>query len=119
MATMNWDNVNRQQRLAKWITQNDLSPNWWEQDQVELSAIEHWVKRQSATIVRRISNNHQKTNLQIILGSLDQAIQQGDETSMKLYAQKALNEDTLRNSATQEERANLTLLVQMVICLIE
>lgn len=119
MATMNWDNVNRQQRLAKWIAQNDLSPNWWEQDQVELSAIELWVKRQSATIVRRISNNHQKTNLQSILGSLDLAIQQGDETGMKLYAQKALNEDTLRNSATQEERANLTLLVQMVICLIE
>jgi ribosomal protein S20 len=119
MATMNWESVNRQQRLAKWVAQNDLSPKWWEQDHVELSEIEHWVKRQSATIVRKISNNHQKTSLQTILDSLDQAIQKGDEIGMKLFAQQALNEDSLRNSASHEERANLTLLVQMVICLVE
>lgn len=119
MATLNWENENRRLRLSKWIAQNDLSPKWWEKDLVQQANLEAWAKRQSAEIVKRITRNAKEAAFKSTLDLLNEAIQANDENAMKLYAQKTLNENSIRNGASKEELANLTLLVQMVLCIAE
>jgi hypothetical protein len=117
MATLNWDNANRQIRLAKWIAQSELSPKWWERDQGQQANLEAWAKRQSAEIVKRLSKNHKAQHVPTALALLDEAIQKNDEKAIKYYAQKTLNENSIRNSVSKEELDNLTLLVQMALCI--
>ncbi len=119
MATLNWESENRRARLAKWISENDLSPNWWESDKVEQTNLEKWAKRQSAAIVKRIARNAEEAAFKSTLDLLNEAIQENDETAMKLYAQRTLNENSIRSGTSREELANLTLLVQMVLCIAE
>lgn len=118
MSRINWESENRRARLAKWISQNDLNPKWWEKDLVQQANLEAWAKRQSAEIVKRINRNATEAAFKSTLDLLD-AIQANDETAMKLYAQKTLNENSIRNGASREELTNLTLLVQMVLCIAE
>jgi hypothetical protein len=117
MATLNWDNENRKIRLEKWIASNDLSPKWWEKDLVQNANLEAWAKRQSAVIVKRISANSKAVEFRSTLDLFNEAIQKNDQSEMKFYAAKTLNENSIRNSATKEELNNLTLLVQMVLCI--
>ncbi len=117
MATLNWENENRRLRLSKWIAQNDLNPKWWEKDLVKQANLEAWAKRQSAEIVKRITRNTKEAALKSTLDQLNEAIQANDENAMKLYAQMTLNENSIRNGASKEELTNLTLLVQMVLCI--
>jgi hypothetical protein len=117
MTTLNWENENRRLRLSKWIAQNDLSPKWWEKDLVQQANLEAWAKRQSAEIVKRINRNAKEAAFKSTLDLLNEAIQANDENAMKLYAQKTLNENSIRNGASKEELTNLTLLVQMVLCI--
>jgi hypothetical protein len=119
MATLNWENENRRLRLSKWIAQNDLSPKWWEKDLVQQANLEAWAKRQSAEIVKRIARNANESAFKSTLDLLNDALQANDETAMKLYAQKTLNENSIRNVSSKEELTNLTLLVQMVLCITE
>ena len=119
MATLNWENENRRLRLSKWIAQNDLSPKWWEKDLVQQANLEAWAKRQSAEIVKRINRNAKQEAFKSTLDLLNEAIQANDEIAMKFYAQKTLNENSIRNGASKEELTNLTLLVQMVLCIAE
>ena len=119
VARINWESENRRTRLSKWIAQNDLSPKWWEADLVQQANLEAWAKRQSAVIVKRISKNSFETDLESILFKLNEAVQENNSNSMRFYAEKTMNEFSIRRGITSEELANLTLLVQMVICISE
>jgi hypothetical protein len=117
MATLNWENENRRTKLSRWISQNDLNPKWWEKDLVQQANLEAWAKRQSAAIVKRISANSKQAEFESVLSLLDKAIQENDFGAMKFYAEKTLNENSIRSNASKEEITNLTLLVQMVLCI--
>jgi hypothetical protein len=119
MSRINWESENRRARLSKWIAQNDLNPKWWEKDLVQQANLEAWAKRQSAEIVKRINRNTNEATFKSTLDLLNEAIQANDDNAMKLYAQKTLNENSIRNGASKEELTNLTLLVQMVLCIAE
>ena len=116
---IDWDSANRQARLRKWM-QNHDTYSWLDEIPSEINPdIEAWAKRQSAEIVKRINRNATEAAFKSTLDLLDDAIQANDETAMKLYAQKTLNENSIRNGASREELTNLTLLVQMVLCIAE
>ena len=117
MATLNWESENRRTKLSKWIAQNDLNPKWWETDLVNQANLEAWAKRQSSIIVKRITANSKADEIEGTLNLLNRAIQQNDMSAMKLYAEKSLNENSIRSGASREELTNLTLLVQMVLCI--
>lgn len=119
MAKLNWESDNRRTRLSKWIAQNDLNPTWWEADLIQQANLEAWAKRQSAVIVKRISKNNSATEFEGTLYKLNEAVQENDASSMRLFAEKALNDYSIRSGATNEELTNLILLVQMVICISE
>jgi hypothetical protein len=119
MATLNWENENRRVKLSKWISQNDLSPKWWEKDLIQQANLEAWAKRQSATIVKRIAATSKQAEFESVIRLLDKAIQENDLDAMKFYAAKTLNEKSIRSNASKEEITNLTLLVQMVLCIAE
>ena len=117
MATLNWDNENRRQRLLNWISQNDLDPKWWEKDLVVKVNLEAWAKRQSSIIVKRIEANSKSSGFDGTLDLLNKAIHENDSSAMKFYAEKSLNENSIRSGASKEELTNLTLLVQMALCI--
>ena len=117
MAALNWESENRRTKLSRWISQNDLNPKWWEKDLVQQANLEAWAKRQSAYIVKRISANSKQAEFESVLSQLDKAIQENDLDAMKHYAEKTLNENSIRSNASKEEITNLTLLVQMVLCI--
>jgi hypothetical protein len=117
MATLNWENENRRAKLSRWISQNDLNPKWWEKDRVQQANLEVWAKRQSAAILKRIAANSKQSEFESVLSLLDKAIQEDDLGAMKFYAEKTLNENSIRSNSSKEEVTNLTLLVQMVLCI--
>jgi hypothetical protein len=117
VATLNWESENRRIRLSKWIAQNDLNPKWWEKDLAQQANLEAWAKRQSSIIVKRITANSKTVEVEGTLDLLNRAIQDNDTSAMKLYAEKTLNENSIRSNTSREELTNLTLLVQMVLCI--
>jgi hypothetical protein len=117
MAILDWDSHNRRTRLATWIKTNDLNPKWWETDKIQEQDLDSWVKRQSASIVKRISQNHVEANLMSTLNLLDLAIQANDEKAMKELSKTALMHNTIRSGTSKEEITNLTLLISMVLCI--
>jgi hypothetical protein len=119
VATLNWESENRRKNLAKWVAQNDLSPKWWEKDPGYEQDLEAWAKRQAAKVVAKINKVTQESVLKNTLENLSDAIQINDLTAMKLYAEQALNYNSIRSRTSKDVRYNLTLLVQMVLCMSE
>ena len=119
MATLNWESDNRRKNLAKWIAQNDLSPHWWEKDPVYEQDLEVWAKRQAARVVAKISKLTEESAPTNTLDHLNKSIQQNDLNAMKYFAEQALNDNSIRSRTSREVRTNLTLLIQMVLCMSE